>query len=158
MTVTTHTADWASALAKDVRSAKDTITITTMSMLPPRRLVISAFCDLWAAMIEAAQRHVAINAIMPEPHLSHPATLRNDSAARAIAELGGTTILLPTKNLLHAKTCLIDKSIAWIGSGNWTQAAAAHNFEIYLRCEDPIAAMDLAGFHQKLALLNGRII
>lgn len=147
MTTTIHAASWARDLATDIRAAKSTIVATALSLLPPRTIKPDDFSRLWLALADAATRGVGVTFILPAPTISHPATQRNESAAFALRSLGAAGVLVPPTRLLHAKTVLIDDAVAWLGSGNWTAAAAHHNREIYARTTDPIALLDIKAFH-----------
>ena len=68
----------------------------------------------------------------------------NGHAAKLLHDLGASVHFLQVDNLLHAKTLSIDESIAWVGSGNWTAAASAHNREAYIRCHSPNMAHSLS--------------
>jgi phosphatidylserine/phosphatidylglycerophosphate/cardiolipin synthase-like enzyme len=64
-----------------------------------------------------------------------PATRGNYGAGRACTAAGIHIHYVTGNRLLHAKTCIIDKHAIWIGSGNFTAAAAHHNHEAYLRAD-----------------------
>lgn len=149
MTTTTHHANWAVDLADDISKAQRSIIITALSFLPPRVLKLDPMTRYWLALADAAKRGVAIQVALPAPHVSHPATLRNDAAVGELRKLGAVAVLVPPANLLHAKTICIDSLIAWVGSGNMTTAAASHNRECYLRTDDARAVAELAGFHAR---------
>lgn len=147
MTTTTHHATWARDLAADINNATRAIIMTALSMLPPRTIKTDDMSRFWLALAAATSRGVAIQVALPQPSLAHPATLRNEAAARDLAGIGAACILVPPQSLLHAKTIVIDATIAWVGSGNFTAAAVAHNRECYLRTTDERAVAELAGFH-----------
>lgn len=147
MTTSAHSIDWALRIADDINEAERAVLMTALSFLPPRTLKLDAFCKLWIAIAAAADRGVAVQVALPMPALAHPATLRNDTAAAALRAAGAVVVLVPTINLLHAKTVVIDARIAWVGSGNMTAAAAHHNRECWLRTIDARAVAEVAGFH-----------
>lgn len=149
MTTTTHTRTWCADMTADIAVAERTIIATALSLLPPRTIRLDDFTRWWLALADAAARGVAIQVALPAPHISHPATLRNDTAAAELRKIGATAILVPVTNLLHAKTICLDSRVAWVGSGNLTAAAAHHNRECYMRTVEPRAVAELAGFHAR---------
>lgn len=136
--------DWADALALDLAAAQSSARITTLSMQHPREPATTPHGRLFAALVAAVESGVRVGVSMPAPSRSHPATAYNNSAAAWLAERGIQVWWAPPANLLHAKTAIIDESIAWVGSGNWTRAACNHNRECYLRCESVNLAAQLA--------------
>lgn len=126
-------ARWAERLAVDISQARHSILLTALSIHAPRRDDQSPLALLWRAMRQALAAGAELQIIMPAPCKQHPAAWQNAATAENIHKLGGQVHLLPPARLLHAKTVAIDDSIAWIGSGNWTAAAASHNHEIYAR-------------------------
>lgn len=142
---TLHT-DWASAMALDIAMARSSVLITSLSLQTAETCPGHPLGMLWAAMHEAAQRGAAITFILPQPARSHPATAYNIHAGYALQAAGVRVIYAPTGNLLHAKTVTIDESIVWVGSGNWTKAAAAWNHEAYVRCQCPALAVRMANY------------
>jgi phosphatidylserine/phosphatidylglycerophosphate/cardiolipin synthase-like enzyme len=138
---------WPLELARDFDAANRSIIMTALSFLPPRTIKNEMFSKLWLAIATASRRGVAVQVALPAPTVAHPATLRNEAAARDLAAIGATTVLVPATNLLHAKTVCIDARLAWVGSGNYTAAAAHHNRECWMRTTDERAVASLAGFH-----------
>lgn len=150
MTIQLHTAGWPTALADDVSHCTVALSLSALSFLPPRAQRFDPFTRLWLAIDAAARRGVILTVAMPAPTLAHPATLRNDSAAATLRSIGAVVSLVPPTNLLHAKSVIIDHAIAWVGSGNFTAAAAHHNRECWLRTDDAQVAADLRAFHGEL--------
>jgi phosphatidylserine/phosphatidylglycerophosphate/cardiolipin synthase-like enzyme len=136
--------EWAMRLRDDIFSAKQRIIISALSCHPPRKNSDHPLALLWAALEHAARRGVDVHMLLPAPSQAHPATRLNLLAAEKLNQIGVKTTLLPPGRLLHAKTVAIDAAIAWVGSGNWTAAAAAHNYEAYARIEGQIMAEALA--------------
>lgn len=137
----------------DLNAAETSITITALSINAPLPSTVGALGAFWVAIELAARRGIAVQLITAAPCLTHPATRYNGNAARFAHSraIGAHLIHLP--RLLHAKTALIDQSISWIGSGNFTQAAMTRNHEAYIRCTDPSTAKALAAFHLGLTHL-----
>lgn len=140
---------WALHLALDISAAQRSVIMTALSLLPPRTLKPDDFSGVWLALAAAVRRGVAVQMALPSPTVAHPATLRNDAAAAALRDIGAVPIMVPPINLLHAKTVSIDSRIAWVGSGNFTAAAAHHNRECWSRTHEPSAVAELAGFHAR---------
>lgn len=137
---------WSPPMAADVDIARHAITITALSLLPPRTLKNELFSRWWLSLASASRRNVAITVALPAPCVAHPATLRNIAAAADLANIGAACVLIPPANLLHAKTMRIDDAIAWVGSGNMTAAAHHHNRECWMRTDDKRAVEELAAF------------
>jgi phosphatidylserine/phosphatidylglycerophosphate/cardiolipin synthase-like enzyme len=138
-------------MTHDINSAADAITMTALSLLPPRQIKNDDITRWWLALCDATARNVAVQVILAEPNIAHPATLRNATAADALATIGVQVALIPTTRLLHAKTAVIDNLVAWVGSGNFTAAAAHHNRELYLRVKNEITAIEVRGWQMQQA-------
>lgn len=140
---TLHT-DWARPLATDIAAARASVLLTSLSLQPRRRDGEHPISLLWSAMETAARAGARVLFILPAPSRVHPATAFNLSAAADLHAIGVLSAFAPAANLLHAKTASIDGLIAWVGSGNWTAAASAHNREAYIRAECPALAASLS--------------
>lgn len=136
--------DWVPPLVADLAAAQVSIVVSSLSLHPPRARRVGNIGQLWQAITDAAARGVAVAFYMTRPTSSHPATSFNAAAAATLHAAGVAVHLLPPARLLHAKTVSIDNQIAWVGSGNWTAAAATHNREAYLRAASPALAVRLA--------------
>ena len=141
--ISLHGSDWAVAMSTDCEAAHHSILITALSMHAPTKNAMGNWPRLWRSWVAASQRGCSVQVILPAPCSAHAATLRNPLAGRALADVGITINYVSGPRLLHAKTCIIDTSIAWVGSGNFTAAAAHHNFEEYIRAESPQIAAEL---------------
>jgi phosphatidylserine/phosphatidylglycerophosphate/cardiolipin synthase-like enzyme len=148
METTIYCREWARSMALDMHGATSSITLTALSYLPPRTLGLDEWSAWQIALDAARHRAILVVIMLPAPSTAHPATLRNQYAADIMRKMGATVALIPATNLLHAKTCLIDGRIAWVGSGNLTAAAAHHNRETYIRTTADQATRDLFEFHQ----------
>jgi phosphatidylserine/phosphatidylglycerophosphate/cardiolipin synthase-like enzyme len=137
-----HTA-WALPLVADIDAAQVSLLFTSLSLHPPRKMDDKPIARLWQAIEDAARRKVQIDFVLPQTSKSHPATAFNSSAAARLHACGAHPHAAPPARLLHAKTAIIDGSIVWVGSGNWTAAATAHNHEAYLRVCSPHLAAQL---------------
>lgn len=127
--------NWATPMARDIAAASDQITITSLSLHPPKTDDARPIGQLWTALKAASIRRIKVRFILPATSKSHPATAQNFTAAARLESIGVQCQFIQPSNLLHAKTVTIDDKIAWIGSGNWTAAATGHNFEMYARIE-----------------------
>jgi len=133
--------DWARVLTDDINQANHSIIGTALSMLPPRTTQTGPWQAMWDALCAAAARHVRIKITLPAPNRAHPATAQNATGARVAHDRGMMVTMIHSPRLLHAKQFIIDEEIVWIGSGNMTAAAYAHNHETWLRMESrPLAA------------------
>lgn len=130
-------------MAADIDAALHSICISSLSLHPPRASRASNIGMLWSSIEAAAERGVSLLFFLPQSSKAHPATAFNESAATRLHAIGAKVHTLNPARLLHAKTVSIDDSIAWVGSGNWTAAAAAHNREAYIRAASPRIATRL---------------
>lgn len=146
--------NWAEPLTLDITSAKHTVYITTLSMQLPRKPGATPHHNLITALIAAAARGVRVDVAFPRPSKAHPACAFNRHVAEALHATGVKVWFAPESNLLHAKTATIDERITWVGSGNWTAAAANHNHEAYLRAECPALARQQLRHWQKCGLMQ----
>jgi phosphatidylserine/phosphatidylglycerophosphate/cardiolipin synthase-like enzyme len=139
--VTYHDTEWCEAMAAQCATARYSIHISALSMLPPTPNATGQWPTLWREWCAAARRGVRVDIWLPAPSAIYPASLGNLSAARKIVEAGMFIHSVPGNKLLHAKTCVIDKCSVWVGSGNFTAAAAHHNHESYMQtCSELIAS------------------
>lgn len=143
--------NWAREMAWDCAQAQHTITISALSLHPPRNHLTTDFGKLWQAWESAASRGVRVMFFLPAPCKAHPATGYNGSAARSAFDAGLSVRFVQATNLLHAKSAVIDGRIVWIGSGNMTAAAAHFNHEIYCRFESEEIAARIAARWDKIA-------
>lgn len=150
MTTRLLTANWLLTIADEISVAERCATITALSFHPPRATARGHIGTFWQAVAAAAKRGVSVTIIAPPPSKQHPACGMNIGAARHCAEIGATFIFKNLPGLLHAKTALIDGRLAFIGSGNYTAAAAHHNHEAYIYTDDPQPVADLKQFHLSL--------
>lgn len=153
MNTTIHT-DWAPPLTQDIGYAQHSIYITVLSMHTPRHSTDSKYCKLFENLKAAIKRGLIVHVALPAASKTHGATLMNTGTLNELASIGATVHSIPMPNLLHAKTVLIDENIVWIGSGNWTAAAAHHNHEIYNRTESHYIARVLAKHWEELIKTN----
>jgi phosphatidylserine/phosphatidylglycerophosphate/cardiolipin synthase-like enzyme len=149
-----HTA-WAAPLAADIAAARSDIILTALSMHPPRKLHGSPMGELWSALEHATASGVDVLFVMPRPGKTHPATAMNLHAAERLLAIGCRYAFVPLDHLLHAKTAIIDGTVLWVGSGNWTAAASGWNHEAYLRAHSPRLAAQLRARWAELGFLKG---
>jgi len=140
---TTLPFEWAAPMTADIDAAQVSICISSLSLHPPRAAKESNIGRLWSALEAATARGVEVLFFLPQSSKAHPATAYNESAAAKLHHIGAKVHTLGAAHLLHAKTVSIDDALAWVGSGNWTAAASAHNREAYLRAASPLVAARL---------------
>jgi phosphatidylserine/phosphatidylglycerophosphate/cardiolipin synthase-like enzyme len=132
--LTTYHADmWAQSMSVDIDAASRSVFITALSMLVPAHVPDCGVGLIYRALQRASARHIRVDVRLAAPSRFAPASQSNILSAKRLAADGINVQLVPGARLLHAKTCTIDGSIVWIGSGNFTQQAAISNFEAYLR-------------------------
>lgn len=141
--LTYHGEDWAQAMADDCKAAKLTLHMTALSCQPPRTKTPGEWPELYQTWLDAVSRGLSVEIWLPTASPSHPATRFNLESARRMIADGINAHIIPVRNLLHAKTCIIDSKISYVGSGNFTAAAAHHNHEAYIRTECPLVATKL---------------
>jgi len=151
-TVSIHAAAWASRLASDIDAANNRISISALSFLHPTTTARGPWPDLYRALVTARARGLPVEMFLAAPQAAHPATRQNATTAAHAHARDILVHLIPGPRLLHAKCCVIDYSITWIGSGNLTAAACGPNHELYVRIDSqPIAEQTRATL---LALLT----
>ena len=146
-----HGEGWAEAMGEACALAMDSIHVSALSILPPTSNASGDWPELWRAWCAASRRGVAVDIWLPSPNEKAPATLGNGTAGRAIVDSGMNVHFVQGTRLLHAKTCVIDAATVWIGSGNFTAAAAHHNYEAYLEAHSQVIAQCLIERWQGLA-------
>lgn len=146
-----HGNGWAEHMAEACSMAQKTIHVSALSMLPPGPNATGDWPELWRAWCAAARRGVQVHIWLPSPTSIHPATKGNTGAGRQIIAAGMHIHYVQPPGLLHAKTCVIDAASVWIGSGNFTAAAAHHNHEAYLQARCPKIARQIIARWESLA-------
>lgn len=132
-TTTLHLSHWAEAMTADCGRAQSEIVLSALSLLPPRTSTAGEWPALWEALKAACKKKVKVEIYLPKPNAINPATKANYTTAAAAEAAGMICRLLPGPRLLHCKSMVIDRQIVWIGSGNFTAAAAHFNHEAYTR-------------------------
>ena len=146
-----HGEGWAEHMATECDKAAKSIHISALSLLPPGPNSTGSWPDLWRSWCASARRGVRVDFWLPATNPIYPATSGNRKAGSTI-QLNGMYIHYITGNrLLHAKTCVIDEQQIWIGSGNFTAAAAHHNYEAYLCADCPEIAKQIVARWKNLA-------
>jgi phosphatidylserine/phosphatidylglycerophosphate/cardiolipin synthase-like enzyme len=156
-TITIHTTPgWASALAYDISQAEKSILIAALSGNAPTGKRAGPMAALWRELLAAPSRGVVARLVLPAPQTAHPATWANMTSATKAHAAGVHTVLIPGARLWHAKAAVIDDRIAWVGSGNLTDAAAVRNVEIWTRMNGAELATDLLDIIFREAEISGR--
>lgn len=150
MTTSIHFAGWLDSICRDVIQAQHSIYLSALSLQPPPNTSTSPLFRFWAELETKAAAGLDVRLYIAAPAKQTPAAAYNGHAAEAAHERGIHAHLCPLPCLLHAKTVSIDRSIAWVGSGNFTAAAAAHNREAWIKTDHPPIAIDLANWQLNL--------
>lgn len=141
---------WAQTLTQDIKRAKTSISITALSMHITKGSATGVYAALFYELETAIKRGIAVSIYLPAASKIHPAASQNFTTLEHLRKLGALTHQVGLPSLLHAKTCVIDNRIVFIGSGNWTAAAAGLNREIYARIIDEKIALELLSHHSNL--------
>lgn len=145
------TPEWIKQMRADVENAAVIITLSALSVHPPKPDQITPFSAFMHALASARKRGVQVRAWATAPHASHPAAALNEAARRWFLAHGMEFRLVSGGRLLHAKTLTVDGQIGWVGSGNFTAAAAHSNHEAYLRVECDPDIKQLVNYLESLA-------
>lgn len=138
-----HLEQWAATMARDCDAAGVSIHACAISCMPPRTNAPGSWPQLWASWCGAAARGLAVTLYLPAPLKAHGATHYNGEAGRLAAAAGMRPRLKVGPRLLHSKALVIDNRVVWIGSGNFTCAAASKNAESYVRIISPDFAAEI---------------
>jgi len=138
-----HETGWARALALQCNQAQTTISLCAMSLLVPRLNTKSEWAELWQSWCTAVQRGVRVDIWLAAPQQNAAATKGNASAGSALVAAKIGLHFVRGNKLLHAKTAVIDMQHVWIGSGNFTLAAATENHEAYISMHSPAIAQQI---------------
>ncbi len=103
-----------------IYSARRTLTITTPYFVPDENLLF--------ALVSAARRGVETTLVVPQRNDSRIVAAASRSHYRDLVE-AGVTICEFRPGLLHAKTMVVDESVALIGSANLDRRSFELNFE-----------------------------
>jgi len=131
--VSLHAESWPLDMRADLLAARIAIHLSALSLLTPTPPTRGPWRALWSALKHAPARNITTTIYLPVPQPAHPATRQNATSAATCHAHGMKIVWIPAPRLLHAKSCIIDSQIAWLGSGNMTAAACHHNRELYLR-------------------------
>ena len=146
-----HGAGWAGAMAAECAAAQKSIHASALSMHTPTPNAAGDWPELYRAWCAAARRGVRVAIWLPAPTQIHPATKGNITAGRSASASGIEVHYIIGNRLLHAKTAVIDGTSIWVGSGNFTAAAAHFNHEAYLQAKCPHIAKQMIARWESLA-------
>lgn len=132
--------DWCGSMAAQCATAQRSIHMSALSMQAPRQDAIGTWPDLWRELCAAARRGVRVDIWLPAPSPIYPASKGNQATGQRIVDEKMHVHFVTGNRLLHAKACVIDTASCWIGSGNFTAAAAHFNHESYLQTVCPVIA------------------
>jgi len=130
-------------MAADCWNAKKSIHLCSMSMQAPRKNSKNDWEELWFSWVTAVQRGVPVRLWLAAPQQNAAATLGNRGAGACAVAAGIDLRYVRGNQLLHAKCAVIDGERAWVGSGNFTMAAATENHEAYLSISSPRVSLAL---------------
>lgn len=151
MAVTLHHApDWLGGIIRDIDSARHSVFIAAMTAHAPPPRNRSLLLDFYASLLAAKKRGVRIYVRLALLARSQNASIGNAQARAFLAAHGIDCALLAPGGILHAKCYVIDRQIAWVGSGNLTEQSALRNAELMARIECPIVAQDAIDFLEGL--------
>ncbi|QDV85862.1 phospholipase D-like domain-containing protein [Planctomycetes bacterium TBK1r] len=111
-----------SALLTAIYDAEDRIWMVSPYFVPPESL-IDALCL-------AARRNVDVRILVPAKSNHTLADWARGPHLRAIQAAGGKVLAHP--RMVHAKTCLFDKTLALVGSANIDERSLLLNYELVL--------------------------
>lgn len=104
--------------------AQDEINITTAYFNPNQNII--------QLLIEAAERGVDVNIMMPGKHIDHNlAKMAGDDAFEPLLN-GGVNLWYYQKTMLHAKIITIDEKVSCVGSANFNHRSMLKDDEINL--------------------------
>jgi phosphatidylserine/phosphatidylglycerophosphate/cardiolipin synthase-like enzyme len=126
---------WARELARECDLAHESICLCAMSLQPPFRNTNNDWSELWQSWCRAVKRCVQVDIWLAAPQQMPRATLGNVGAGEALVRAGIGIHFVRGNRLMHSKSCVIDRCQVWIGSGNFTAAAATTNHESYIRLD-----------------------
>lgn len=126
------TPEWPAVMAEQIGAATQSVHLSALSFHPPRDGVRTPHTRLLHALAAAAARGVRVRIWLQAPSQHHPAASLNEAARRWLLAHGIECRLVNTGRLLHAKSLVVDGLSLWLGSGNFTAAAAHVNHEAYL--------------------------
>ncbi|MES2903951.1 MAG: cardiolipin synthase [Pseudomonadota bacterium] len=118
--------------AELVHSARTEIDVTTPYFVPDEQLLF--------ALLSAARRGVKVRLLLPERNDSRIVAAASRSLYRNLLD-AGVALYEYRLGLLHAKTMVVDRQVALIGSANLDRRSFELNFENNILFHDP----DLAG-------------
>jgi phosphatidylserine/phosphatidylglycerophosphate/cardiolipin synthase-like enzyme len=119
-------------------------------MQVPKRNTRSDWQELWDEWVRAVQRGVQVNLWLAAPQSNAAATKGNSGAGAAAVAAGIKLRYVRGNKLLHSKCAIVDMERVWIGSGNFTSAAACENFETYISVTSPNIALLLCNNMESL--------
>ena len=111
-----------------IKSAKETIRITTPYFLPDR--------SARRALVEAVQRGVKVQVLTAGPKIDHPFVLKLSRHSSRHLLRGGAQIFEYQPSMIHAKLMTVDHQWCVVGSTNFDHRSFALNDEVNLAVLD----------------------
>lgn len=105
-----------------------------------------------AAMTDAARRGAEVSVILELGKDDEITTKYNKSTAKYLRENGVRVAFDGPERRLHAKMCVIDGRITYIGSHNYTSSAMKYNSEVSVRVVSEEFAADAEAYLRELGL------
>jgi phosphatidylserine/phosphatidylglycerophosphate/cardiolipin synthase-like enzyme len=94
------------------------------------------------AMLAARKRNVAVTIVFDMGDKSELTSKFNQATAKTLKQAGVEVIFDDPDRRMHAKMCIIDQNISFIGSHNYTYSAMQRNAEATVRISSPEIAAE----------------
>jgi cardiolipin synthase len=111
-----------------VTSAQQRVRITTAYFAPST--------DFVELLIEAAQRGVEVDVLLPGPHADKRVCQIASESEYADLTEGGVTVWNFQPSMLHAKICTVDQVVSVVGSSNFNRRSMDHDEEVVMAVID----------------------
>jgi phosphatidylserine/phosphatidylglycerophosphate/cardiolipin synthase-like enzyme len=128
------------ALLKDLGDARQDITCALYMFKTDGNT--NATGRLLNAMLEARKRDVPVTIIFDMGDKNELTSKYNQATAKTLKQAGVNVIFDDPDRRMHAKMCIIDESISFIGSHNYTYSAMQRNSEATVRVSSPEVAAE----------------
>ena len=104
------------------------------------------------ALTEAAKRGIDVGIIFDIGNRTDLTTRYNTATAGVLSQAGTNVVLADSERRMHAKMCVIDREISFIGSHNYTHSGLSRNSEVTVRINSPDIAAEAIEYMKDLGL------
>ena len=140
------------AVKQAIEKAQQSVSVVMFTLEPDKKPG-----QLVDALIEAHKRGVKVEVVLDQNvdfvrgDIREP-KVKSNTAFRRLKEAGVSVWYDEPARYTHAKACIIDQRIVFVGSTNWTGNSFDNNIETNVRIESPQLAQEMLGYLSAIKL------